>query len=60
MGYTGIILCYAREITVDEHSPAQSNTDEDTKSIVRNIDIWREGTLETLEAVGKGDYIGVK
>lgn len=60
MGYTGIILCYAREITVNEDVPAQSRVEGDEASIIRNINVWREGTLETLEAIGKGDYIGVK
>lgn len=60
MGYNGIILCYAREITVNETDSSQPSSEANEASIAGNIKIWREGNLETLEAVGKGDYIGIK
>lgn len=59
MGYTGVILCYAREITINKDD-ADSSAKVSDEAIVKNINAWRDGNLETLESVGEGDYIGIK
>lgn len=60
MGYNGVILCYAREITIDENDSSQPLSQSSEATIVENVKAWREGNLKTLESVGKGDYIGIK
>lgn len=60
MGYTGVILCYAREITVDKEDTKTTQPEVSDDSIVKNINAWRDGNMETLEAVNEGDYIGIK
>lgn len=60
MGYTGIILCYAREVTVDDGESIQSPTQSNDANTAQNIELWHQGNLKTLEAVEKGDYIGIK
>lgn len=60
MGYSGIILGHTREITVDDDYSTQSHEQANEASIRENIRIWRDCNLDTLENVGKGDYIGIK
>lgn len=68
MGFKGVILTYAREIVVDATSPAsvsasssaseQSSKVESSKN--PDIEAWREGVLETVGMVGKGDILALK
>jgi proline dehydrogenase len=53
MGFTGVILGYARETI------AQSGT-EVQKLSATPIGDWRNGTLRTLELIGDGDFLAIK
>lgn len=59
IGYSGVILCYGREVVVDASSSLLSAGKSDRKA---DIDIaeWREGNLKTLDMIGEGDWLGIK
>lgn len=68
MGFKGVILTYAREVVIDasQATPAKSTTTSESGDCsldeLQNPDIeaWREGVLETVEMVGKGDILALK
>jgi proline dehydrogenase len=64
IGYTGVILGYAREVVLSE-TQAQALADgkigEETDEIIRNeIAPWAEGTLETVQLAQPGDFVALK
>ncbi|KAF7563416.1 hypothetical protein G7046_g727 [Stylonectria norvegica] len=60
-GYHGIILGYSKEIVLD---PQDAGTHTDgamySPKCYEMIDIWKNGTLETLSMIGEGDFLAVK
>lgn len=56
LGYSGVILCYAKESSGHE----DANTPSSTKSKCSEVEQWTTGTLKTLEAMEAGDYLGLK
>ncbi|KAH8427612.1 uncharacterized protein LDX57_005324 [Aspergillus melleus] len=68
MGFKGVILTYAREVVVD--ASKEKTTSPETSSETGNysptpshnpdIEAWRQGVLETVEMVGKGDILALK
>ena len=58
MGFSGIILCYGREIQVTKNSGLWSTCNED--SLAEEVKQWRDGNFETLDMMGEGDFLGVK
>lgn len=62
IGFTGVILAYAREVVLSE---AQTNDlgkeGVETEECIRNeIAPWAEGTLETVRLASEGDFVGLK
>lgn len=60
MGFSGVILCYGKEIQVsgagnEIHSTGAGNADQNVE-----IDMWKNGNLETLDMIGEGDWVGMK
>jgi hypothetical protein len=65
MGYSGVILCYSKEVMAGKDSKgiknaAKGTREEDEEATRSGVQQWREGNLTTLDAVSEGDYIGVK
>ncbi len=62
MGYSGVILCYCKEIVAskDGKDKGTTHTTYDGTNTQWEVQQWSEGNLATLAAVGQGDYIGVK
>ena len=62
MGYSGVILCYSKEVMarVDSQGNQIVNHMSGEDTSMREVEAWRDGNLATLSAVGEGDYIGVK
>ncbi|KUI61017.1 hypothetical protein VP1G_08210 [Cytospora mali] len=64
MGYSGVILCYGKEIIL--HDPSSSDGSLSTSgsdmgtSAEEQIAQWRDGQLETLKYISAGDFIGIK
>lgn len=59
IGYSGVILCYGREIVVPS-SNKLNHSGETTISANKEIEQWKNGNLNTLDMVGKGDWLGIK
>jgi hypothetical protein len=59
MGYSGIILCYGKEIQVSNDNDIYSTGKEELHQTAE-INHWRDGNLKTLDMVGKGDWLGIK
>lgn len=63
MGYQGIILGYAKEVVLaNPTDTAHSATIENGYSPAeyRMVEEWKQGTLQTLEMIGPGDFLAVK
>lgn len=58
LGFSGVVLCYGKEVQLDgdkAYGYMGQNAAMDAE-----IDIWRDGNLETLDMIGKGDWLGIK
>ncbi|CAI7651346.1 unnamed protein product [Penicillium palitans] len=53
LGCRGVLLGYAREVLVDENSDAAY----DAKAALAEIQIWMEGTLQTVDMAQPGDFV---
>lgn len=68
MGFQGTIMTYAKETVFDHRTKAQQglgitqNAGEDGagSTVCPHIEAWRKGTVDTVELLGKGDYLAVK
>ncbi|OAL36474.1 hypothetical protein AYO20_04370 [Fonsecaea nubica] len=63
MGYAGIILCYAKEVMAKSGHQAANELESTVARSHRmrqEVEDWKQVNLKTLNAVGEGDYIGVK
>lgn len=61
MGYGGVILTYAKEITQhgsEANSLALGNGDE--ANAKTEAETWKQGSLETINLVNKGDFVALK
>ncbi|KAL7929701.1 FAD-linked oxidoreductase-like protein [Trichoderma chlorosporum] len=64
IGFTGVILGYAKEVVL-EKSDAQAMTaanlgQETVRDIEKEINPWRDGTLETVRLADPGDFVALK
>ena len=59
MGYSGVILCYGREIQVSNNNTMKC-TGKQESDMVCDIDWFRDGNLKTLDMIGDGDWLGIK
>lgn len=64
MGFTGVILCYAKEVVLTESQAgdlASNKLGEETQELIQSEVIpWAEGTLETVRLAEPGDFVAVK
>lgn len=64
MGFRGVMLCYAKEIVLNEKessaliSSCEGATSQST--IETEILPWKKGTLETLAMAEPGDFVAMK
>ena len=56
IGFSGIILCYGKETGVADLESSQGGVERLMAEVAR----WRDGNLETLDMIGKGDWLGMK
>jgi hypothetical protein len=61
MGYSGVILVYARELGLNHDAVTQlkGEPNEDETSL-KDVQLWKEGTLETVRLASPGDFVSVK
>ncbi|KAL1858689.1 proline dehydrogenase [Paecilomyces lecythidis] len=68
MGYTGVILGYAKEVVMDEDEASASGASttggtEDAaeqEKNAREILDWKDGTMRTVELADEGDFVALK
>ena len=61
LGFSGVILCYGKEIQLQESSrPHMDDLDSSPQSFDQELELWRQGNLETLDMIGDGDFLGIK
>jgi proline dehydrogenase len=59
IGYSGVILCYGKEVVVDA-SDSLLSTGKSNARGEAEITEWRDGNLKTLDMIGLGDWLGLK
>ncbi|KAA6416332.1 MAG: proline oxidase [Lasallia pustulata] len=61
-GFTGVILGYAREIVMqhDQADHAPEAVPKKEGEVDADIEIWKKGTLDTVEMTQKGDFVALK
>lgn len=61
IGFTGVILGYAREIVLDKKEAGSLSGVMETEECIQNEIIpWAEGTLETVRLTEAGDFVALK
>jgi hypothetical protein len=56
LGCRGVLLGYAREVLVGENSDAPY----DEKAALAEIQMWMDGTLQTVDMAQPGDFVALK
>jgi len=63
-GFKGIMLCYAKEVVLDENASKalESGGDSEASKLLIEQEIlpWKKGTLETVALTEPGDFVAVK
>ena len=61
LGFSGVILCYGKEVQVQKSSrPHVDDLDGAHQRLDQELELWKQGNLETLDMIGDGDYLGIK
>ncbi|KAL9580661.1 MAG: hypothetical protein Q9212_004365 [Teloschistes hypoglaucus] len=62
LGFAGVILCYGQEIQIPMSDPSVLNHGHNTTNqhLDQELEQWKQGNLETLDMLGKGDWLGMK
>lgn len=61
MGYKGVILAYGKEIVLEKGEKVDiSSTQSADPTVEKDVQAWREGTLQTVQMAEEGDMIGLK
>lgn len=60
LGFSGVILCYGKELQVDQNEKLLGSVGYNLKVPDAEINQWREGNLQTLSMIGEGDWLGIK
>lgn len=66
LGFSGVILGYAREVVMDEEAQAAAslgrkyNSGEVSPKTAYEITSWKDGTLNTVDLAGDGGFVAVK
>ena len=61
LGFSGVILCYGKEIQIQQPSqPQVEDSNNAHQTFDQDLDLWKQGNLETLDMIGDGDFLGIK
>ncbi|KAL8628936.1 hypothetical protein Q9189_005372 [Teloschistes chrysophthalmus] len=62
LGFAGVILCYGQEIQIPMSDPSALDHSHNTTNqyLDQELEQWKLGNLETLDMLGKGDWLGMK
>ncbi|KAM0794846.1 proline oxidase PrnD [Usnea florida] len=61
LGFSGVILCYGKEIQIQKPNVSQrDDLQYSHQAFDQELELWKQGNLETLDMIGDGDYLGIK
>ncbi|KAL9115697.1 MAG: hypothetical protein Q9227_000065 [Pyrenula ochraceoflavens] len=60
MGYSGVILGYAKEVVMQEDEATALCQDEQASAKTEEIDAWEKGTLDTIALSARGEFAALK
>ena len=61
LGFSGVILCYGKEIQIQKPGqPQVENLRDSHQALDQELELWKQGNLETLDMLGDRDYLGIK
>lgn len=61
MGYKGVILAYGKEIVLEKGEKVDISSNQPADPTAeKDVQAWREGTLQTVQMAEEGDMIGLK
>lgn len=60
LGFAGVILCYGRETEVNKDKTLSGYVAPNPNKQNEEIEQWRDGNLETLSMIDRGDWLGIK
>jgi hypothetical protein len=64
IGFTGVILGYAKEVVLEGSDARDMSAaklgQETARDIEKEINPWRDGTLETVRLAEPGDFVALK
>ena len=56
LGFSGVLLGYAREVLVSE----EHIVTDDAKAPLAEVQMWLDGTLQTVDMAQEGDFVALK
>lgn len=59
LGFAGVVLCYGKGVQVTGDSNTLVGSDA-SATLKAEIDLWKNGNLDTLDMVGQGDWLDIK
>ena len=61
LGFSGVILCYGKENQIQRSGQHLMDDVQHSDSVLdEELQVWRQGNLETLDMIGDGDFLGIK
>ena len=60
IGFTGVMLAYAKEIVVQKDDDLSTFQDVDSSETVAETKAWKEGNLRTIGLTTSGEFVGLK
>lgn len=60
LGFTGVILAYAKEIVVQKDHDFSRCKNVDHTETVAEVKAWKEGNLKTIGLTASGEFVGLK
>ena len=61
LGFSGVILCYGKEIELEKSGKARlSSSRIATETFDEELEMWKQGNLETLDMIGHKDILALK
>ena len=61
LGFSGVILCYGKENQIQKSGqPLTDDVEHSDSALDKELQLWKQGNLETLDMIGDGDFLGIK
>lgn len=60
IGFSGVILAYAKEIVVHAGQDLSNFSDLDDVVVKADVESWKQGNLKTIDLTSSGQFVGLK